>query len=221
MKTNNNDEKYQDVIKILKAMPHIEAPENFDAALMRKINRKKPDGGDEKSFLLNLLMPSRLIPSAAVLASALIIFLLINTNSSEASDPFLIEPKLREDVYEISANDEVLNLSGQHELTKEQRIESESPPVPKKSDNSPQTESKTESLRKNTNTESLSDEKPTATVFSDTLTDYRTKSTELSTRVTSRQGLNYKIVYMSEQEKRELRQLKEKLIKKAKSEDIR
>ncbi|HSP89255.1 MAG TPA: hypothetical protein VLN45_14055, partial [Ignavibacteriaceae bacterium] len=72
----------------------VNAPRNFEADLMRRINSESFK--EKKNFWTNLFLPSRLIPSAALAVSAVVLFFLMNTNT-EVEDPLLIQPKIRED----------------------------------------------------------------------------------------------------------------------------
>jgi hypothetical protein len=97
---NDDEKKYTDVIQKLKDLKKIDAPDYFEADLKRKLAEETPE---EKSFWDKILLPSRLIPSAGLAAAAVILFFVININSEEMDNPFLIEPKLREDIIEVSS----------------------------------------------------------------------------------------------------------------------
>lgn len=90
------EKTYNKLIKDLKNLPKVEAPKNFETELWRKINssveEKKP------SFWEKFFSPRRFVPAAVVIASAVIIFFVVNINSDEVEDPLNLEPKLREDL---------------------------------------------------------------------------------------------------------------------------
>jgi hypothetical protein len=94
---NNDDElKYKNVINTLKSLQKVKAPSGFEADLMRRINNEKFE--EKQSFWEKIFLPSRLIPSAALAVSAVILLFVININSDETENPLLMEPKVREDV---------------------------------------------------------------------------------------------------------------------------
>ena len=98
----NDEKKYEDVIKALKGLKKINAPENFEADLKRKINSEKFSEKERKGFWENIFVPARLIPSLGLVAAAVIIFFVVDTNSEEMDNPFLIEPRVREDIIAVT-----------------------------------------------------------------------------------------------------------------------
>ena len=98
----NEEKKYEDVIKALKGLKKVNAPENFEADLKRRINSEKFTEKELKSFWGNIFMPARLIPSLGLVAAAVIIFFVVDTNSEEMDNPFLIEPRVREDIIAVT-----------------------------------------------------------------------------------------------------------------------
>lgn len=104
----NDEKKYDDLIRTLKSLQQVKASPNFEADLKRRLNAEKNAKKEEKS-IKRFFAPSRLVPSFGVAAAATVIFLMVSTNSEEADNPFLIEPKVREDMILISDTDD-LNL---------------------------------------------------------------------------------------------------------------
>ncbi len=98
MKLNDDELKYKNVITSLKNLPKVNAPVNFDADLMRRINTESLNQKEKESFWKKLFLPSRLIPSAALAISAVILLFFLNINNDEAENPLLMEPKVREDI---------------------------------------------------------------------------------------------------------------------------
>jgi hypothetical protein len=131
----NDGKKYEDVIKALKGLQEVKAPENFEADLQRKINSEKFSKKEKKSFWQNIFLPSRLIPSLGVIVAAIVIFFVVDSNSEQMDNPFLIEPKIREDVLKVSNYEEFEakkekvskeNLSKQDEpVLEKRRVENE------------------------------------------------------------------------------------------------
>lgn len=96
MMMENDDLKYKEVINSLRNLRKIQAPYNFEADLMRKIN--SPQAEKQKSLFDLIFSPVKLIPSAALIATAVILIFVVNNHSTEIEDPFSIEPRMREDL---------------------------------------------------------------------------------------------------------------------------
>jgi hypothetical protein len=122
----NDEKKYEDVIKALKGLKEVKAPANFESDLKRRINSEKLPKEEKKSFWENIFVPSRLIPSLGLVAVAVVVFFVMDTNSEEMDNPFLIEPRVREDVFAVADYEELEKrqdkLSKQKSLKKEERI---------------------------------------------------------------------------------------------------
>jgi len=115
----NDEKKYDDLIKTLKSLQHVKAPPNFEADLKRRLNAEKY-AKEEKRAIKRFFVPSRLIPSFGLAAAVIVMFLMVSTNSEEADNPFLMEPKIREDIILISDTDE-LNIPKSN-LSKESKV---------------------------------------------------------------------------------------------------
>lgn len=103
----NDEKKYEDVIKSLKGLQEVKAPANFEADLQRRINSEKFPKEEKKSFWENIFIPSRLIPSLGLAATAIVIFFVVETNSEDMDNPFLIEPRVREDIIGVTEFEKV------------------------------------------------------------------------------------------------------------------
>lgn len=126
----NDDKKYEDVIKALKGLQEVKAPANFEADLQRRINSEKFLKEEKKSFWQNIFVPSRLIPSFGLIATAIVIFFVIETNSEEMDNPFLIEPRVREDVLTVTEFEQVEKK--QEDLSRQKPLKKESPVIDQK-----------------------------------------------------------------------------------------
>ncbi len=115
----DDEKKYDDLIKTLKGLQQVKAPPNFEADLKRRLNAEKY-AKEEKRTIKRFFAPSRLVPSFGLAAAVIVMFLMVNTNSEEADNPFLMEPKIREDIILISDTDE-LNIP-KSSLSKESEI---------------------------------------------------------------------------------------------------
>ena len=116
----DDDHEHNDVIKTLKVLQKVSAPANFEADLMRRINTEKY--AEKKSFWWSFLLPSRLIPTAALVLSAVVVFFVINTNTNGSDEnPLLIPPKVREDVVASTNVQNDLQMSKVPEVKKEEK----------------------------------------------------------------------------------------------------
>ena len=120
----NDEKKYEDVIKALKGLQQVKAPENFEADLQRRINSEKFSKKEKKGFWQNIFVPAKLIPSLGLVAAAVVIFFVVETNSEEMDNPFLIEPRVREDIFEVIDYEE-FKQEQQKELPKAKSLEKE------------------------------------------------------------------------------------------------
>jgi hypothetical protein len=130
----NDEKKYEDVIKALKGLKKINATENFEADLKRKINSEKFSEKERKGFWENIFVPARLIPSLGLVAAAVIIFFVIDTNSEEMDNPFLIEPRVREDIIAVTDIEFEGLETKKEEAPKEKSIEKDEPVIEKRRD---------------------------------------------------------------------------------------
>jgi len=129
----NDEKKYEDVIKALKGLQEVKAPANFEADLQRRINSEKYSKEEKKSFWENIFVPSRLIPSLGLVAVSVVVFFVVDTNSEEMDNPFLIEPRVREDIIGVTDYDGL--KSRQEELSKQKSVKKDEPVIqPKKNE---------------------------------------------------------------------------------------
>ena len=123
----NDEKKYEDVIKALKGLKEVKAPANFEADIQRRINQEKFSKEEKKGFWQNIFVPAKLIPSLGLVAVAVVMFFVVDTNSEEMDNPFLIEPRVREDVFAVTDFEGV--ESKRDELSKQKSVKKESPSV--------------------------------------------------------------------------------------------
>ena len=128
----NDEKKYEDIIKSLKSLQEVKAPANFEADLQRRINTEKFNKEKKKSFWQNIFLPSRLIPSLGLVAAAFVIFFVIESKSEDMDNPFLMEPRVREDVYVVTEYEEFEKK--QEETTKQKSAKKDSPVLEKRRD---------------------------------------------------------------------------------------
>ena len=123
----NDEKKYEDVIKALKGLQEVKAPENFEADLQRRINSEKFSKKEKKGFWQNIFVPAKLIPSLGLVAAAVVIFFVVETNSEEMDNPFLIEPRVREDIMVVTDYEGFEQK--QEELSKQKSSKKDEPKV--------------------------------------------------------------------------------------------
>ncbi|MDR3609176.1 MAG: hypothetical protein P4L27_01275 [Ignavibacteriaceae bacterium] len=101
---DDDDFHYKSIINLLKYMSKVSAPPNFESDLMRRINSGNFKEKYKVQWWDKILLPSRVIPSAAVAASVVAILYFYNPNSTEYENPFLVKPVMREDISRVSTN---------------------------------------------------------------------------------------------------------------------
>ena len=102
---NDEEKKYEKLINDLKNLPSIKAPENFKADILRKIHLSEAD--KNISFWEKFFTPRKLVPAAVAIASAIIIFIVIDIKPERPEDPLNLQPRLREDVIKVQSMDKV------------------------------------------------------------------------------------------------------------------
>ncbi len=87
----NGEDQYKEVINLLKELPKIKAPDNFELNLMTRIHNKNFEIKRDRAFEYTLW--GFLKPAAVVTLTAVIVFFVIDLNSIENSNPLLTEPE--------------------------------------------------------------------------------------------------------------------------------
>ncbi len=90
---NNNEEEFEHVIKLLKALPKEKAPENFEYNLKVKIENKNFELNTKENSIFSRW--NVFIPAFGAVAASIIIFFTVFSNSDSIENPFQVEPKLR------------------------------------------------------------------------------------------------------------------------------
>jgi hypothetical protein len=109
---NDDEVHYINIITLLKQLPKVIAPLNFESDLMRRINSGNFQENYRSRWWDKLFLPSRLIPAAAFALSILVVFYFLSFNPVERENPFLAKPKIRETVSEAS-------IAGSFKINKE------------------------------------------------------------------------------------------------------
>jgi hypothetical protein len=93
---NDDEERYINTINLLKQIPKVSVPPNFESDLMRRINSANYNENFRARWWDKLLLPSRLIPAAAFALSIVAVFYFLNFKSIDRENPFFAKPKFRE-----------------------------------------------------------------------------------------------------------------------------
>ena len=216
----NDEKKYDDLIKTLKGLQQVKASPNFEADLQRRLNADKY-AKKEKRSIKRFFVPSRLVPSFGLAAAAIVIFLIVNTNSEEADNPFLMEPKVREDIILVSDADK-LNIP-ESKLRKKSEV-NEKDVIENKKDKESRKEkfaeekSSGEGLIVGRDESALSESTKIREMESTPTDDISTpRATGLAIE---KSGLNFRQIKPTQKEQEEIQQLKEKVQFQKKSEKL-
>lgn len=225
----NDEKKYEDVIKALKELQEVKAPANFEADLHRRINSEKFTKEETKSFWQNIFVPSKLIPSFGLVAAAVVIFFVVETNSEEMDNPFLIEPRVREDIFVVTEYKELEQK--QEEISKQKSTKKDEPVLEKRRDENELRSSEDNMItgrEKSGEAEGLTDEKnimgdqditagayfaAESTLAVDSLSAQPTApssvSSELATeQIITKEELNFRQVQLNEEQQKAVNELK-------------
>jgi hypothetical protein len=117
-----NDNINTKVTRLLKDLPKVNAPSSFENELLKRINQGERTSEIESWF--NKILSPKLVPSAALAVTAVIILFLLKGNSSDAEDPFQVMPKMRSEeqlgnVPDKVSTDETSNQSHQEKSNKQ------------------------------------------------------------------------------------------------------
>jgi hypothetical protein len=212
----DDEKKYDDLIKTLKGLQQVKAPPNFEADLKRRLNTEKY-AKEEKRTIKRFFTPSRLVPSFGLAAVIIVMFLMVSTNSEEADNPFLMEPKIREDIILISDTDELnipkSNFSKESEVI-EKKVVADKKDKGMRRDNLGEERSTDESFIAGRNELALSEttmisemeSAPTEDISADGFT--RPVATGLAIE---KSGLNFRQINPTQKEQAEILELKKKV----------
>ncbi|MFO7526901.1 MAG: hypothetical protein R6W68_15715 [Ignavibacteriaceae bacterium] len=211
MYTKDDENKFRNIIEDLKNLKKIEAPVGFESKLWNKINSSGTS--EKKSVWSNLSL--KIAPAFAVAATVVILFMIIDNNATEYTDPFMIEPEERKDLVEFSTQD--LNLTEPEiEIPKEQIKEKSTVRFRKKEvadrdalTTENQLASRSESLKAEDSV--LSKHIVVGSTVGDEI-DGNERIISPSASVPTQQNLNFRQVQLSTEEQKEVLKLKTKAL---------
>lgn len=128
MDLNVDESRNETVVKILRSLPKVSAPVNFEDSLWRRINAEsfEPRFHEKETWWEKFLSPGRLIPSAGLALATVILLFVFNLSTTDTENPLVAAPKLRSEITNVSPNvDNVPSPSV---------INNDSNPLPKQSD---------------------------------------------------------------------------------------
>lgn len=208
---DENNKNFDKLINDLRNLPKVSAPANFEDKLWEKISSKEIK---KESFWQSVFSPKRIVPAAVAIASAVIIFFIIDVKSNQVEDPLNMQPRMREDVILVKDYDDIDIVREKSELIEnpEKELTQKNPEISQRSneseeklslgkekssvkDNAIAGEIKPESLMKKQSGAVSEGIKPEATSAAETKSD----------------NFNFMQIKLSEKQKKEVEQLKTRL----------
>ncbi len=134
----NKEEINKKLLDDLKNLPRVDAPKDFETGLWRKINATEEE--KKTGFWDKLLSPGKLAPAAIAVASAVIIFFVIDVTPEQMEDPLSIKPRLRDDFVIVETINVkqvekvkkiVTKTEKKNELKNENQLRTENQPIDK------------------------------------------------------------------------------------------
>ncbi len=101
---NLDDEKFKKEIDLLKSLPKLNTPKSFEYNLMSKIKNQNFDTRLTENKHSKLIWT--FAPAGAIVVSAVVLFFVFFDPSLDTENPFMIEPKLRTDLFEAEFKSE-------------------------------------------------------------------------------------------------------------------
>ncbi len=201
-----DENKFGEVIKALKGLKKVKAPENFDTELFRRI-RYGEINLKEKSRS-TFFIPLRWASSVGLAAAAVTILFVINVSSEEPENPFAIEPKVREDMIVSYPDEDAAAVEKKVDEVQTTKKSSEKSEIKE-----PPAETRTpENLAVQSHSDSeliLRDE--TSAFYSPDAVVGAAPAAQVSYGI-NKSGLNFRSVQLNEKEKAELIKMREKLL---------
>lgn len=102
----HEEEKFSEVIKLLKDLPEIKAPTDFEYRVMVKVENKQFGNLLDKKSKISLFW--KLSP-AALAVSAVLLFFVFDSKLPDSENPLMSEPDVREEVMAAGIPDEFKN----------------------------------------------------------------------------------------------------------------
>ena len=114
---NDDESKFPEMLKDLKELPKIKAPDNFEYNLMTRIHNKNFGAVEKERPQFNWI---KFLAPSAVVASAIILFFIFLPSSQENNNQLLQQTKLQDKQSEVNNP-----LSAKNELNNQQPVASD------------------------------------------------------------------------------------------------
>ena len=207
----DEEKKYEDVVGTLKSLQQVKAPRNFETDLKRRLNAEKYETSGEKTKR-GFWIPSKLVPTFGLAVAAIVVILLVDLNSEETDNPFLIEPRVRKDLVAVTTgqvNEVPMNKTSENK----EKSRSEGMTSSDKKNDELKMQKRSE---ENTGGNMITDKdvtQPESTAIEESEV---TSSDELSTEIAAgiairKSGLNFRQINQTKLEKEEISKLKKKV----------
>lgn len=115
-----DNNKFEKVTRLLKDLPKINAPSNFENELSKRINQSEQ--GKEKESWFDKIFSPKLVPSVALALTAGIIFLLLNSQVDEKLKNPQVSPQLYEEKIDKQSDFKQETQKGKISTTERQKI---------------------------------------------------------------------------------------------------
>jgi hypothetical protein len=122
-----DDNKYEKITKLLKELPKIDAPSNFETELSRRVKQGEQEKQKE-SWFEKIFLP-KLIPSASLVLTAVIIILLLQPQVDETGKHIQVSPQLYEEKIDKENETKKEIQKGKVSTTDRQKMNSAPPKV--------------------------------------------------------------------------------------------
>ncbi len=102
----NDESKYRELIDLLKGLPKVDTPDNFEFNLMAKINNGNFDLKTQNS---GFFFTRYLLPATGVAVTFLVLFFVFSEPSPEDINPFLKEPPVLNNLSATASSPKIVN----------------------------------------------------------------------------------------------------------------
>jgi hypothetical protein len=206
---DEKDKEFERVLKTLKGLQQVKAPANFEADLMRKINAGNFPDEETESWWSRLLVPKRFIPSAALAIAAVLLLFVLKPGSGESDNPFNTQPRVRKDIITST------QLSTENKVDKELQKMAEKETRKDLKNNTLKQENdiaKNEAGKRTLSSKKFDTDEPESLYTS---REYETASALNGAAFygINKNGLNFRHVNLTQNERREINKLKENLMR--------
>lgn len=203
MELNDDEKRYEHLVRNLKQLKKIKAPDYFEADLLRRINSGKFK--EEKGSSWKIFAPARLVSSIVVVVVAIIVVFMIETFPTKQIDPLSVNPPLRKDLLQENQGEE---LSSGKIINKKMEMQSNESKRGQKQNN---TAGKNKLYAGQNSVKSKEIPSPTSN-FYDKSNNTAIAGISMLSGPALKEGLNYKQVNLSKSQKKEVYILKQKMV---------